>query len=157
MDDQSTDVVPGTLDMLILKTLSLAPMHGFGIGRRVEQVSRGVFKVNAGSLLVALQRLERNGLLDAEWRQTENGRRGKYYSLTRAGRKQLDVETEDCRHSISQELDRDPTFLPHCVANDLAVAIEQIQKVLRERAIRRRGPSKADEHQGDFSLDGLAR
>ena len=93
MDDQSTDVLPGTLDMLILKTLSLAPMHGFGIARRVEQISRGVFKVNAGSLLVALQRLERAGLLDAEWRETENGRRGRFYSLTRTGRKQLNVET----------------------------------------------------------------
>ena len=93
MDGQSTDVISGTLDMLILKTLSLAPMHGFGIARRVEQISRGVFKVNAGSLLVALQRLERAGLLDAEWRETENGRRGRFYSLTRAGRKQLNVET----------------------------------------------------------------
>ena len=93
MDGQSTDVVPGTLDMLILKTLSLAPLHAFGIARRVEQISRGVFKVNAGSLLVALQRLERSGWLDADWRETENGRTGRYYSLTRAGRKQLDVET----------------------------------------------------------------
>jgi PadR family transcriptional regulator PadR len=93
VDDQSTDVVPGTLDMLILKTLSLAPMHGFGIARRVEQISRDVFKVNPGSLLVALQRLERAGLLDAEWRETENGRRGRFYSLTRAGRRQLQVET----------------------------------------------------------------
>ena len=95
MDEQSTDVMPGTLDMLILKTLSLAPMHGFGIARRVEQISRGVFKVNAGSLLVALQRLERAGLLDAEWRETENGRQGKFYSLTRAGRRQLNVETTE--------------------------------------------------------------
>jgi transcriptional regulator len=93
VDERSTDVVPGTLDMLILKTLSLAPMHAFGIARRVEQLSRDVFKVNAGSLLVALQRLERAGWLDAEWRETENGRRGRFYSLTRAGRKQLRVET----------------------------------------------------------------
>ena len=71
----TTDVIQGTLDMLILKTLSLEPMHGFGIARRVEQISRGVFKVNPGSLLTALQRLERAGLLDAEWRQTENSRR----------------------------------------------------------------------------------
>ena len=95
MDEPSTDVISGTLDMLILKTLSLAPMHGFGIARRVEQISRGVFKVNAGSLLVALQRLERAGLLDAEWRETENGRQGRFYSLTRAGRKQLNVETSE--------------------------------------------------------------
>ena len=95
MDGQSTDVISGTLDMLILKTLSLAPLHGFGIARRVEQMSKGVFKVNAGSLLVALQRLERAGLLDADWRQTENGRQGRFYSLTRAGRKQLSIETSE--------------------------------------------------------------
>lgn len=93
MDEQTTDMVPGTLDMLILKTLSLAPMHAFGIARRVEQISRGVFKVNAGSLLVALQRLERSGWLDAEWRETENKRQGRFYALTRAGRAQLQVET----------------------------------------------------------------
>jgi PadR family transcriptional regulator, regulatory protein PadR len=95
VDKPSTDVIQGTLDMLILKTLSLQPMHGFGIGRRVEQISRGVFKVNPGSLLTALQRLERAGLLDAEWRQTENSRRAKFYALTRAGRKRLEVETAD--------------------------------------------------------------
>ena len=91
----NTDVIQGTLDMLILKTLSLQPMHGYGIARRIEQVSRGVFKVNAGSLLTALQRLERAGWLDSEWRGTENSRRAKFYMLTRAGRKQLDVETAD--------------------------------------------------------------
>src|SRR5512144_2326741 len=95
MDGQNTDVIQGTLDMLILKTLSLEPMHGFGIARRVEQISRGVFKVNPGSLLVALQRLERAGLVDAEWRQTPNARRAKFYSLTRAGKKQLDLETAE--------------------------------------------------------------
>src|SRR5919201_5626201 len=92
-DDATTDVIQGTLDMLILKTLSLEPMHGFGIARRVEQISRGVFKVNAGSLLTALQRLERAGWLNSEWRQTENLRRAKFYSLTRAGKKQLEIET----------------------------------------------------------------
>jgi len=95
MDDSNTDVIQGTLDMLILKTLSIEPMHGFGISRRVEQISRGVFKVNPGSLLTALQRLERAGWLDAAWRQTENSRRAKFYSLTRSGRKQLEVETAD--------------------------------------------------------------
>lgn len=95
VDKPGTDVIPGTLDLLILKTLSLEPMHGFGIARRVEQVSRGVFKVNAGSLLVALQRLERAGWLDAEWRTSENSRRAKYYSLTRAGRKQFETEAAD--------------------------------------------------------------
>lgn len=95
MDQPSTDVIQGTLDMLILKTLSLEPMHGFGISRRIEQISRGVFKVNPGSLLTAFQRLERAGWLDAEWRQTNNSRRAKYYRLTRAGRKQLEAETAD--------------------------------------------------------------
>jgi transcriptional regulator len=99
--DPNTDVIQGTLDMLILKTLSLEPMHGFGIARRVEQVSRGVFKVNPGSLLTALQRLERAGLLDAEWRQTENSRRARFYALTRAGRKQLEVETADWTRRVS--------------------------------------------------------
>jgi PadR family transcriptional regulator PadR len=95
MNNPNTDVIQGTLDMLILKTLSLEPIHGFGIARRVEQVSRGVFKVNPGSLLTALQRLERAGWLDAEWRQTENARRAKFYSLTRTGRRQLENETAD--------------------------------------------------------------
>src|SRR5258705_373345 len=89
------DMIPGTLDMLILKTVSLQPMHGFGIARHVEQISRGVFKVNPGSLLTALQRLERAGWIDAEWQRTENARRAKVYALTRAGRKQLAAETED--------------------------------------------------------------
>jgi len=93
--EPTTDVIQGTLDMLILKTLSLEPMHGFGIARRIEQVSRGVFKVNPGSLLVAFQRLERAGLLDSEWRQTENSRRAKFYTLSSAGRKRLEAETAD--------------------------------------------------------------
>lgn len=96
MDDQpTTDVIAGTLDMLILKALSLEPMHGFGIARRIEQTSRGVFKVNPGSLLTAFQRLERDGLVSAGWRQSDSGRRAKYYTLTRAGRRQLDVETAE--------------------------------------------------------------
>src|SRR6478736_4455544 len=92
MDAPKTDVIQGTLDMLILKTLSLEPMHGFGIARRIEQVSRGVFKVNPGSLLTAFQRLERAGWIDSEWRDTDNSRRAKFYTLSRAGRKQLEVE-----------------------------------------------------------------
>jgi PadR family transcriptional regulator, regulatory protein PadR len=101
VDEPGTDLIQGTLDMLILKTLSLEPMHGFGIARRIEQISRGVFKINPGSLLTAFQRLERSGLLDSEWRQTENSRRAKFYSLTRAGRKQLDVETADWTRRVS--------------------------------------------------------
>jgi transcriptional regulator len=95
MSPDNTDVIQGTLDMLILKMLSLAPMHGYGIAKRIEQVSEDVFKVNPGSLLTALKRLERAGWLDSAWRQTENARRAKYYTLTAAGRRQLAVETDD--------------------------------------------------------------
>jgi PadR family transcriptional regulator len=91
----NTDVVQGTLDMLILKALSLEPMHGFGIGRRLEQMSGHVFKVNPGSLLTALTRLERCGWLESEWADTPNARRAKFYRLTRTGRKQLQEEAAD--------------------------------------------------------------
>ncbi len=101
MDQTNTDVIQGTLDMMILKSLSLQPMHGFGIARRIEQISRGVFKVNPGSLLTALKRLERAGWLNAQWRRTENSRRAKYYMLTRAGRKQLEVETADWARRVA--------------------------------------------------------
>ena len=101
MTDPTTDVIQGTLDMLILKTLSLAPMHGYGIARRIEQISRGVFKVNPGSLLTALHRLERAGWLDAKWRDTDNSRRAKFYSLTAAGTRQLDVETESWQRRVA--------------------------------------------------------
>jgi transcriptional regulator len=90
-----TDLVQGTLHMLILKTLALEPMHGYGIGVRLEQISRGVFQVNGGSLFPALRRLEREGLITGEWRATENNRRGKYYTLTPAGRATLRRETRD--------------------------------------------------------------
>ncbi len=101
MQEPNTDVIPGTLDMLILKTLSLQPMHGYGIARRIEQISRGTFKVNPGSLLTALQRLERSGSLDSQWRQTDNSRRAKFYTLTRVGHKQLGAETEDWTRRVS--------------------------------------------------------
>ena len=100
-DLAGTDVIQGTLDMLILKTLSLEPMHGFGIARRVEQVSRGVFKVNPGSLLTAFQRLERDGFVDAAWRQTDNARRAKYYTLTATGKKRLEIETANWTRRVS--------------------------------------------------------
>jgi PadR family transcriptional regulator PadR len=99
--EPKTDVIQGTLDMLILKTLSLEPMHGFGISRRIEQISRGVFKVNPGSLLTALQRLERGGWLDAEWQHTENARRARIYRLTRAGRRRLDEDTADWSRRVA--------------------------------------------------------
>ena len=102
MDEpNNTDLIQGTLDMLILKALSLEPTHGFGIARRIEQVSRGVFKANPGSLLTAFQRLERVGWLNSEWRQTDNSRRAKFYSLTRSGRKQLEVETANWNRRAS--------------------------------------------------------
>src|SRR5881396_549482 len=94
-DSRQTDLVQGTLDMLILKTLALEPMHGYGIALRIEQISRGVFLVNAGSLFPAFRRLERDGLLESEWRATENNRRAKYYRLTEAGRKKLKSETRE--------------------------------------------------------------
>jgi len=95
VSDPSTDVIQGTLDMLILRSLSLEPMHGFGVTRRIEQISQGVFKVNPGSLLLAFQRMERAGLIDADWRATENNRRAKYYCITDKGRKELKTETRD--------------------------------------------------------------
>jgi PadR family transcriptional regulator, regulatory protein PadR len=95
MAEKSSDLVQGTLDMLILKTLALQPMHGFGISVRIEQISKGVFRVNAGSLFVALQRLQRAGLIKSEWKATENSRRAKYYSLSEPGRKRLNSETEE--------------------------------------------------------------
>jgi PadR family transcriptional regulator, regulatory protein PadR len=87
--DKTFALVQGTLDMLILKTLALEPMHGYGIGMRLEQISKGAFQVNAGSLFPAFRRLERDGLIRAEWRATENNRRAKYYALTAAGRRRL--------------------------------------------------------------------
>ena len=85
--DKQSDLVQGTLHMLILKTLALEPMHGYGIGVRLEQISKGVFRVNAGSLFPALRRLERDGLIEGDWRVTENNRRAKYYSLSPEGRR----------------------------------------------------------------------
>ena len=98
---QSSDLVQGTLEMLILKTLALEPMHGYGLGLRIEQISGGVFRVNAGSLLPALSRMERSGNLKAEWRATANNRRAKYYLLTAKGRKALSAETVKWQLQIS--------------------------------------------------------
>lgn len=94
MEELGTDVIQGTLDLLILKTLSLEPLHGFGVARRIEQITQEVFKVNPGSLLTAFQRLEREGWVDSEWLVSENSRRAKYYKLTRAGRKRLEWEVQ---------------------------------------------------------------
>jgi PadR family transcriptional regulator, regulatory protein PadR len=95
MPDKPGDLVQGTLDMLILKTVALEPIHGYGIAIRIEQISKGVFKVNAGSLFVAFQRLQRDGLIKSEWKATENRRRAKYYVITEKGRKRLSSETRE--------------------------------------------------------------
>jgi transcriptional regulator len=87
--------------MLILQSLSLEPMHGFGVSRRIEQISRGVFKVNPGSLLLAFKRMQRAGLIESEWRASENNRRAKYYRMTVKGRKQLKVETTDWHRRVA--------------------------------------------------------
>ena len=94
-DAKPSGLVQGTLYMLILKTLDLEPLHGYGIGVRLAQISKGFFQVNAGSLFPALRRLERDGLIRGEWRITENSRRAKYYRLTAAGRTTLKRETAD--------------------------------------------------------------
>jgi PadR family transcriptional regulator PadR len=94
------DVVQGTLEMLILKTLALEPMHGYGVALRIEQVSRGVFRVNPGSLLPALARMERAGRVRSEWRASENNRRARYYMLTARGRKALSEEAETWNRQV---------------------------------------------------------
>lgn len=101
MTGKASELVQGTLDMLILKTLALEPMHGYGIGLRIEQISKGVFQVNAGSLFPALRRLERSGWIKSEWRSTENHRRAKYYILTESGRSKLKGETKEWDRQIT--------------------------------------------------------
>lgn len=96
----SSDVLRGTLDLLVLKTLSLGPMHGWGINQRIQQSSRGVLDVNQGSLYPALQRLQRRGWIESEWRTTEQNRRARYYLLTSAGERALAAETEQWRRYV---------------------------------------------------------
>lgn len=88
-----SDLLQGTLDLLILRTLSLEPMHGWGISQRIQQISRDVLQINQGSLYPALHRLERQGWIDSEWGVSDNNRRAKFYRLTPSGRTQLDEET----------------------------------------------------------------
>ena len=95
MTKPSVDLLQGTLDMLILKTVALEPMHGWGISQRIQQISKDVLKVQQGSLYPALYRLEMRGWITSEWGASENNRRARYYRLTKAGRKQLEVETSD--------------------------------------------------------------
>ena len=92
-----TDALRGSLDLLILKTLSLTEMHGWGISQRVQQISKGVLEVNQGSLYPALQRLEKDGLVTSDWGTTDNNRRARYYRLTATGRRALGVELENWR------------------------------------------------------------
>jgi PadR family transcriptional regulator, regulatory protein PadR len=100
MADEPLSLVPGTLEMLVLKTLSLAPMHGWGIGERIQQLSRETFRVNQGTLYPVLERLLQRGWVTAEWRASENNRRARYYVLTRAGARRLADEQRDWQRSI---------------------------------------------------------
>jgi len=102
---EKSDLLQGTLDLLILRTLGLGPQHGLGIARRIEQITQGTFHPKPGSLFPALYRLEENGWLTAEWGDSENKRRAKYYKLTRSGRKQLQAETESW-HKIALAIAR---------------------------------------------------
>ena len=88
------DALRGSLDLLVLKTLSLVSMHGWGISQRIQQMSQGILEVNQGSLYPALQRLEKNGLITSEWGMSENNRRARYYRITAAGRRELGIELE---------------------------------------------------------------
>jgi PadR family transcriptional regulator PadR len=101
MPEKPSDLVQGTLDMLILKTLALESAHGYGISVRIEQMSKGVFRLNAGSLFLAIQRLEKDGLIKGEWKPTENNRRAKYYALTHKGQKRLNNETREWGRQVA--------------------------------------------------------
>ena len=98
---ESGELLQGTLEMLVLKALSLQPMHGWGIGQRIDQLARGAFTVPQGSLYPALQRMLRKGVIRSEWRVTENNRRARYYLITRAGKAQLEAETEEWQRTSS--------------------------------------------------------
>lgn len=95
MDEKRTELLRGTLDLLILKALSLEPLHGVGVSRRVTQITQGAFQVSFGSLFPSLHRMEQRGWVKAEWRPSENNRRAKYYQLTSSGRAQLKIEQRD--------------------------------------------------------------
>jgi transcriptional regulator len=95
MSPQQTNLLQGTLDLLILKSLNLGEMHGLGISRRIEQITKGTFQVKPGSLFPALHRMEQAGYLKSAWGDSENNRKAKFYQLTAAGRRQLEAETEE--------------------------------------------------------------
>ena len=100
-DDAKAELLAGTLDLVVLRTLALGPMHGYGIAQRIQQISRDVLQVNQGSLYPALHRLERRGLIASEWAASDNNRRSKYYSLTRAGERRLAAERNDWERSAA--------------------------------------------------------
>jgi len=100
MADQS-EILQGTLDLLVLRTLELGPMHGLGVSDRIKQITKGVFVVKAGSLFPALYRLQQNGWIEGEWGESENNRKAKYYKLTRSGRAQLDQEKKNWQRAFS--------------------------------------------------------
>ncbi len=100
MGESSAEPLRGTVDLLVLKTLALAPMHGWGISQRIQQLSRGAVELNQGSLYPALQRLERKDWIDSEWRVTDSGRRAKYYRLTAAGRRAAGREAASWRRHV---------------------------------------------------------
>ena len=99
--DQPLDLLQGTLDLLILRTVATQPMHGWGIAQRIQQVSRSALQVQQGSLYPALHRLERRGWIESQWQPSDNNRRSKYYSLTGTGRKQLERETENWERIVA--------------------------------------------------------
>jgi PadR family transcriptional regulator PadR len=98
---KSSEVLQGTLDLLVLRSLELGPMHGLGISDRIKQVTQGVFAVKPGSLFPALYRLEQSGWIEGEWGESDNKRKAKFYSLTRAGRAQLDKEKRNWQRQFS--------------------------------------------------------
>jgi transcriptional regulator len=100
MGEKKTDLLRGTLDLLVLKALSLEPLHGVGISRRITQITQGAFQVSFGSLFPSLHRMEERGWVEAEWRTSENNRRAKYYKLTSSGRAQLKVEEREWNHVV---------------------------------------------------------
>ncbi len=98
---EPSEILQGTLDMLVLRALDLGPMHGLGVSDRIKQITGGVFVVKPGSLFPALQRLQQNGWIDGKWGESENNRRARYYTLTRAGRVQLGRERRNWRRALT--------------------------------------------------------
>jgi PadR family transcriptional regulator, regulatory protein PadR len=100
MGEKRTDLLRGTLDLLVLKAISLEPLHGVAISRRIAQITQGAFQVSFGSLFPSLHRMEERGWVEAEWRSSENNRRAKYYRLTSSGHAQLKVEERDWKQVV---------------------------------------------------------